>query len=97
MSKIKEKSIDDIYEKEMFHDLDKAVEIINDASVVKFDETGDFAINLNLDPWLAEENIRISTSLANGTGKKVSVLVLAQGPKAQEGLDAGADFCGNKE
>jgi large subunit ribosomal protein L1 len=35
--------------------------------------------------------------LPNGTGKEVSVLVLAQGPKVQEALDAGADFCGNKE
>ena len=97
MSKSKEKSIGGIYEKEMFYDLDKAVEIVKDASVVKFDETVDLAINLNVDPRHAEENIRISTSLPNGTGKKVSVLVLAQGPKVQEALDAGADFCGNKE
>ena len=97
MSKSKEKSIDGIYEKEMFYDLGKAVEIVKDASVVKFDETVDLAINLNVDPRHAEENIRISTSLPNGTGKKVSVLVLAQGPKVQEALDAGADFCGNKE
>ena len=97
MSKSKEKSIGVIYEKEMFYDLDKAVEIVKDASVVKFDETVDLAINLNVDPRHAEENIRISTSLPNGTGKKVSVLVLAQGPKVQEALDAGADFCGNKE
>ena len=55
------------------------------------------AINLNVDPRHAEENIRISTSLPNGTGKEVSVLVLAQGSKVQEALDAGADFCGNKE
>ena len=97
MSKSKEKSIDGIYEKEMFYDLDKAVEIVKDASVVKFDETVDLAINLNVDPRHAEENIRISTSLPNGTGKEVSVLVLAQGPKVQEALDAGADLCGNKE
>ena len=97
MSKSKEKSINDIYEKETFYDLERAVEIIKGASIVKFDETVDLAINLNVDPRHAEENIRISTSLPNGTGKKVSVLVLAQGPKVQEALDAGADFCGNKE
>ena len=97
MSKSKEKSINDIYEKETFYDLERAVEIIKGASVVKFDETVDLAINLNVDPRHAEENIRISTSLPNGTGKEVSVLVLAQGPKVQEALDAGADFCGNKE
>jgi|TARA_B100001540_G_scaffold1243_1_gene1072 large subunit ribosomal protein L1 len=97
VSKNKEKTFIDIYEKEMHYDLDKAVEIVKKASTVKFDETVDLAINLNVDPRHAEENIRISTSLPNGTGQEVSVLVLAQGPKVQEALDAGADFCGNKE
>ena len=50
-----------------------------------------------MDPRHAEENIRISTALPNGTGKKVIVLVLAEGPKVQEALDAGADYCGSKE
>ena len=95
--KIKDKDYSDIYEKEMHYDLDRAVEIIKEASAVKFDETVDLAINLNVDPRHAEENIRISTSLPNGTGKEISVLVLAQGPKVQEALDAGADYCGNKE
>ena len=81
----------------MHYDLDKALEIVKKASVVKFDETVDLAINLNVDPRHAEENIRISTSLPNGTGREVSVLVLAQGSKVQEALDAGADYCGNKE
>ena len=97
MPKNKEKTINDVYEKEMHYDLNKAVEIIKEASTAKFDETVDLAVNLNVDPRHAEENIRISTSLPNGTGKKVSVLVLAQGPKVQEALDAGADFCGNKD
>ncbi len=97
MSKNKKKAIDSIYEKEMQYDLDKAVEIVKKASTVKFDETVDLAINLNVDPRHAEENIRISTALPNGTGKEISVLVLAQGPKVKEALDAGADHCGNKE
>ena len=81
----------------MHYDLEKAVEIVKDSSTVNFDETVDLAINLNVDPRHAEENIRITTALPNGTGKEVSVLVLAQGPKVQEAIDAGADFCGNKE
>ena len=64
---------------------------------MKFDESVDLAINLNVDPRHAEENIRVSTSLPKGTGKKVVLLVLAQGEKVQEALDAGADYCGNKE
>lgn len=97
MAKIKQKSFDEFYDKEVTYDLSDAVEIVKKISTVKFDETVDLAINLNVDPRHAEENIRISTSLPNGTGKKVVLLVLAQGPKVQEALDAGADYCGNKD
>lgn len=97
MAKIKQKSFDEFYDKEVVYDLSDAVEIVKKISSVKFDETVDLAINLNVDPRHAEENIRISTSLPNGTGKKVILLVLAQGAKVQEALDAGADYCGNKE
>ena len=97
MVKIKQKSFDEFYDKEAVYDLSDAVDIVKKISSVKFDETVDLAINLNVDPRHAEENIRISTSLPNGTGKKVILLVLAQGAKVQEALDAGADYCGNKE
>ena len=88
---------DSVYDKEMLYSLEEAIGIVKKASSVKFDETIDLAINLNVDPRHAEENIRISTSLPNGTGKKVVLLVLAQGDKVQEALDAGADYCGNKD
>jgi large subunit ribosomal protein L1 len=97
VAKIKQTSFDEFYDKEVIYDLSDAVEIVKKISTVKFDETVDLAINLNVDPRHAEENIRISTSLPNGTGKKVVLLVLAQGPKVQEALDAGADYCGNKD
>ena len=97
VSKNNQKMLDTIYQKETYYNLDKAIEIVKKAASAKFDETVDLAIRLNVDPRHAEENIRISTSLPNGTGKEVVVLVLAQGPKVQEALDAGADFCGNKE
>ena len=90
-------SLDIGYDKESLYDLNEAVEIIKKVSSVKFDESVDLAIKLNVDPRHAEENIRISTSLPNGTGKKVVLLVLAQGDKVKEALDAGADYCGNKD
>ena len=93
----KVKSYDKFYDKEILHDLSDAVEIVKKVSSVNFDESIDIAINLNVDPRHAEENIRISTALPNGTGKKVVLLVLAQGDKVQEALDAGADYCGNKD
>ncbi len=97
MSKNNQKMFTDIYDKETHYDLDKAVQIIKEVASAKFDESVDLAISLNVDPRHAEENIRISTALPNGTGKKVIVLVLAEGPKVQEALDAGADYCGSKE
>ncbi len=97
MAKTKSKSYGDTFDKDSFYNLKEAVEIIKKISSAKFDETIDIAINLNVDPRHAEENIRVSTSLPNGTGKKVVLLVLAQGEKVQEALDAGADYCGNKE
>ena len=97
MSKNNQKVFTDIYDKETHYDLDKAVQIIKEVAFAKFDESVDLAISLNVDPRHAEENIRISTALPNGTGKKVIVLVLAEGPKVQEALDAGADYCGSKE
>ena len=97
MSKLKSKSFNDIYDKDSYYGIEEAVEIVKKASSVKFDESIDLAINLNVDPRHAEENIRISTSLPNGTGKKVVLLVLAQGEKVQEALEAGADYCGNKD
>tara|TARA_Y100000591_G_scaffold292781_1_gene280267 strand:+ start:1501 stop:2187 length:687 start_codon:yes stop_codon:yes gene_type:complete len=97
VAKLKSNSFNEIYDSNSFYDLQKAIEIVKKASSVKFDESVDLAINLNVDPRHAEENIRISTSLPKGTGKEVVLLVLAQGEKVQEALDAGADFCGNKE
>ena len=91
------KSFEDIYDSESIYNLDQAIEIVKKASSVKFDESVDLAINLNVDPRHAEQNIRVSTSLPKGIGKKVVLLVLAQGEKVQEALDAGADYCGNKE
>ena len=77
--------------------MNESIDIIKKVSFAKFDESIDLAINLNVDPRHAEENIRITTSLPKGTGKNVVLLVLAQGDKVKEALDAGADFCGNKE
>ena len=97
MAKLKSKLFNDIYDSDSMYDLEEAIEIVKKTSTAKFDESVDLAINLNVDPRHAEENIRVSTSLPKGTGKKVVLLVLAQGEKVQEALDAGADFCGSKD
>tara|TARA_B100001564_G_scaffold347163_1_gene347632 strand:+ start:1504 stop:2190 length:687 start_codon:yes stop_codon:yes gene_type:complete len=97
VKKLKSKSFSEIFDNDSYYDLEQAIEIVKKASSANFDETVDLAINLNVDPRHADENIRISTALPRGTGKKVVLLVLAQGEKVQEALDAGADYCGNKD
>ena len=77
--------------------LEDAVALLQELKYSNFDETVDLAINLDVDPRHAEENIRITTPLPHGTGKSVTVLVLASGPKEKEAEEAGADYVGNKD
>ncbi len=85
------------YDKSIAYSLEDAVDIVQDLKFSNFDESVDVAINLDVDPRHAEENIRVTTPLPNGTGKSVVVLVLTSGPKEKEAKDAGADYVGNKE
>ena len=77
--------------------LEDAVALVQELKFTNFDETVDLAINLDVDPRHAEENIRVTTPLPHGTGKSVTVLVLASGPKEKEAEEAGADYVGNKD
>jgi large subunit ribosomal protein L1 len=60
----------------------------------KFDETVEIAFRLGIDPRKADQMVRGTVSLPNGTGKSVRVAVFAQGPKATEAREAGADVVG---
>ena len=91
------KSITERYDKMKSYPLAEALDMVLEFKFSKFDESVDLAINLDVDPKHAEENIRVTTPLPHGTGKSVTVLVLAQGPKEKEGQEAGADFVGNKD
>lgn len=75
----------------------EAVELLKNVSKVKFNESLDCAMRLGVDPRHADQMVRGTVSLPNGTGKEVTVLVIAKGDKAQEALDAGADYAGFDE
>ena len=92
-----QKEIADKFEKNNSYSLDDAVRMVKELTYAKFDESVDLAINLNVDPRHAEENIRLTLPLPNGTGKDVSILVITSGPKEKEALDAGADYVGNNK
>ena len=85
------------HDKMVAHTLEEAINLLKDLKFAKFDESVDLAINLDVDPRHAEQNIRVTTPLPHGTGKKVTILVLASGVKEKEALDAGADYVGNNE
>ncbi|MCS6880690.1 MAG: 50S ribosomal protein L1 [Oscillochloridaceae bacterium] len=73
---------------------DEAIALVRETSYVKFDPTVEVHLRLGIDPRHADQNIRTTVALPHGTGKRVRVLVFAQGEAAQAALDAGADFVG---
>ena len=79
------------------YSLEDAVATVRENALSTFDESVDLAINLGVDPKNADQNIRITTSLPHGTGKKVSVLAIVQEYQQKEATEAGADFAGSDE
>ncbi len=77
--------------------VEEAVELIKGNSNVKFDETIEIAMNLGVDPRHADQMVRGTVTLPNGTGKSVRVAVFARGPKAEEATAAGADVVGAED
>ena len=74
--------------------VDEAFAIVREFANAKFDETVDAAINLGIDPSKSDQQVRGSTVLPHGTGKKVRVAVFTQGKNADAAREAGADIVG---
>ncbi|NLG80983.1 MAG: 50S ribosomal protein L1 [Bacilli bacterium] len=77
------------------YSLEEAVDLVKKTNYVKFDATVELAFRLGLDPRKAEQNLRGAIVLPHGTGKTRTVLVIAQGEKAREAQEAGADYVGD--
>ena len=75
----------------------EALELIEKMPKAKFDETVELHVKLGVDSKHADQQVRGTTVLPNGTGKTLKVLVFAKGPKAQEAEAAGADYVGAEE
>lgn len=79
------------------YSLADAVKIVKERATAKFDETIEIALNLNVDPRKADQNIRGVVQLPHGTGKTYRVAVFAKGSKAEEATKAGADIVGAED
>ncbi len=91
------KAINKNVDKEKEYSVEEAIKLLKENSKVKFTETLNCAIRLGVDPRHADQMVRGTVSLPHGTGKKVSVLVIARGAQAEEALKAGADYAGFEE
>lgn len=74
-----------------------AVALVKGNAKAKFDETVEIAMNLGVDPRHADQMVRGTVTLPNGTGKNVRVAVFARGDKAEEAKAAGADIVGAED
>ena len=79
------------------YEAEEALDIIEKMPKTKFDETVELHVRLGVDSKHADQQVRGTVVLPNGTGKTVKVLVFAKGDKAKEAEEAGADFVGAEE
>ena len=79
------------------YDIKEALDIIEKMPKAKFDETVELHVKLGVDSKHADQQVRGTVVLPNGTGKSLRVLVFAKGDKAKEAEAAGADFVGAEE
>ena len=79
------------------YDIKEALDIIEKMPKTKFDQTVELHVKLGVDSKHADQQVRGTVVLPNGTGKTLKVLVFAKGPKAEEAEKAGADFVGAEE
>lgn len=86
-----------LVDRTMLYNVDEAITLARKTSYAKFNASVELSFRLNVDPRHADQQIRGAVVLPHGTGRTQRVLVITQGAKEKEALDAGADFVGNKE
>jgi large subunit ribosomal protein L1 len=88
---------DELVEEDRLYTPVQAVELAKKTSTTKFDPTVEVALRLGVDPRKADQMVRGTVILPNGTGKTARVLVFAQGERAEQAKAAGADIVGTDE
>lgn len=87
----------ELIEKGKAYPIEEAIALVKKTSTIKFDASVDVAFRLGLNTKHADQQLRGALVLPNGTGKSKKVLVVAEGAKAAEATEAGADVVGGKE
>ena len=87
----------DLIDRNKAYSVNEASKIIKEAAKAKFDETIEISVSLGVDPRHADQMVRGSVAMPNGTGKTMRVAVFARDAKAEEAKDAGAEFVGAEE
>jgi large subunit ribosomal protein L1 len=85
------------FDREQLYGAGDAIRILRSLPEAKFDETVELTFRLGVDPRQADQNVRGTVALPHGTGKEVRVAAFAQGDKAREAKEAGADLVGGEE
>ena len=96
LSKNRKIALDALDLEKVYEPID-AIKVLKEKTFVKFDETLDISINLNIDASKTEQNIKGVTNLPNGTGKKVRVAVITSDDNVTEAKESGADLYGGQE
>ena len=86
-----------LVDKSNLYDVNEALDLVIKTAKANFDETVELAVRLGVDPRHADQQVRGTVVLPNGTGKQIRVLVLAKGEKIKEAEAAGADYAGGEE
>src|SRR5699024_5355361 len=86
-----------LIDQEQTYTIEEACDIVTKTSTVKFDASVDIDLRLGVDPRHADQMVRGSVTLPNGTGKEVRVLALVSEAKEKEAKEAGADEVGLDE
>ena len=86
-----------MFDREQHYSPTDAIRILKEMPAAKFDESVEVAVRLGVDPRKADQMVRGTVSLPHGTGKEIRVAAFAQGDKAREAEEAGADVVGGED
>jgi large subunit ribosomal protein L1 len=86
-----------LVDRNALYDVNDALELAVQTGKAKFDETVEVHVRLGVDSRHADQQVRGAIVLPHGTGKNVRILVFAKNEKAQDAVDAGADYVGAED